>query len=803
MVKETLKNGLSVWARINLFWLLCMLIIRVFFYFEVHSRIEVDASQFLGIMKGFVFDFYLMCHIMTWLTIPFLALHSYFPETTRKVFMGLVFFYVVVATILTEYYCNLSMPLDHVILVYTPEEVKGTATSSAHVTAAPFLWFFGTVFLVLFIALFWRRLKPSVPFSLVMLLIAVVVTCCVRYKNTIRTERYYADHTSFCLAVNQPSYSYIKITDHIRDAKKSFLDNGVASPKVLQAAQRYQKLHPELDFTNLEYPFYRKANDPDVLGGFLNPTDDGLPPNFVFIIVESLGQRLTGVENPTVSFTPFIDSLKPQSLYWPHCLSTSERTFGVLPSIFASAPYGKYGFCVTYKPMPNHKSLLRDLKDNGYGSSYYYGGVHAFDRFDGFLKANKMDYIYVPDIQNIDTAIYKYLNDFHRWGLDDRETLRQVAQRKSAEPSPRPNIDIIMTLTTHEPFFFKDVEAYEKRVEEMVKQHPEMSDKERTNITKNLNIFACFLYMDDCVRELMAYYQSLPEYRNTVFFITGDHRMGPLGFGNALAKYNVPLLVYSPLLTQPHQMNAVVSHLDITPTINAYLSANYDYHISSDCHWMGTSIDTSVAYRNTHKQAFMLNNRDVVDYVNGDLVLSNNRLFRLAEDFTTDALDDAPKLEQLKAELADFQTVSCYAVQNDRLNYMDNAPELVKVYEMAQELQLGPQDEYGKFFEPYEFVDTYEDVFVDMVFDLQSLDTTKVLPLVVVELGKYYMSLRLRSSDDVPLNTGNEERFRYHLSIPLQEDSRGKVMKIYLYNKSGASMRYGNIKVQVYGARKS
>lgn len=803
MNKETLKKGLCQWVKINLFWLLSMLIIRMFFYFQVHSRIEIDVSQFVGIMKGYLFDFYLMCHLMTWFTIPFLVLYKFFPKTTGKIFMGFVFFYVVVAALLTEYYCNLSMPLDHVILVYTPEEVMGTASSSASITAAPFLWFFGTVGLVVLLALLWRKVRTCFVFSALVMLMAVVVVCCVRYKKIIRSEKYYKDHSSFCLAVNQPSYSYIKLTDHIRDARKSLVDDGEVSPEVLAASQRFQKLHPEFEYLDPKYPFFRKANDPDVLGSFVEKTDDGLPPNFVFLIIESLGQRLTGVNQPTISFTPFIDSLKQNGLYWQNCLSTSERTFGVLPSIFASAPYGKYGFCVTYMPMPNHRSLLRDLKDNGYETSYYYGGVHAFDRFDGFLKANKMDYIYVPDIQNIDSVTYQYLNDAHRWGLDDRETFKAVEERKTSHPSSRPNIDIVMSLTTHEPFYFGDVKEYEKRVESMVEKHPGMSEKEKNNIMKNLNIFACYLYMDDCVRELMAFYQTLPDYKNTIFVITGDHRMGPLLVNGPLSKYNVPLLFYSPLITQPRQMNAVVSHLDITPSINAYLSANYDYHIGENCHWMNTSLDTLATYRNTHKQAFMLNNRDVVDYVNGNYVLSNNRLFILAENFSWDFVDNAEKHSQLKSELADFNTVSHYAVQYDYLQPMEKTVELIRVFESRTRNELGPNNEFGYLFDAFELTDNYEDVFVDISLDLQSMDTTKTLPFVVARLDPYYMSLKLTSSDDVSLNTGKEEHYHYHLSVPMQEDCQGKSLRIYLYNKSGGAMRYENVKIQVSGARKS
>ena len=130
--------------------------------------------------------------------------------------------------------------------------------------------------------------------------------------------------------------------------------------------------------------------------------------------------------------------------------------------------------------------------------------------------------------------------------------------------------------------------------------------------------------MDECVRNLIDAYKEMPGYENTIFVITGDHRMGMLTTGNVLRSFNVPLLIYSPLLKEDRQMKAVVSHYDITPTINAYLSNNYNYNVDEFCHWVGTSLDTSVNFSSKIKQAFMLNNRDVIDYINGEYFLCRN-----------------------------------------------------------------------------------------------------------------------------------------------------------------------------------
>lgn len=763
-----LKEALSQWLKLCLFLLVGMLVVRLFFYLQVHFRIEVESSQFVNIAKGSVFDFYLACHAATWLLVPFLLLHRFFPKTALRLGVGLVFAYVVVAALLTEYFCNIYMPLDHVVLVYSPSELRGTATSSASVTAAPILWFLGTVAAVVLVWLALRKLKPGWVVATALLVVALVVAVAIPYRRVVREERYFQDHATFCLAVNQPSYSYIKITDYLRKAK-----------------------HPEeansIPVDEASYPFLRKADDPDVLGSFFEPTSDSLPPNFVFIIVESLGQRLTGVDRPEMSFTPFIDSLKREGLYWEHCLSTSERTFGVLPSVFASAPYGKYGFYMSTIPMPNHNSLLRDMKRNGYETRYYYGAADEFGRFDIFLKANKLDYIFFPGAEQLDSTHFEKLNEVQRWGIDDRETVACVKENLQRHPSPRPRTDIIMTLTTHEPFFFDDIEPYEKRVKDMLKAHPELSKIERRNIKRKSNIYACFLYMDDCVRDLMDFYSTLPEYENTVFVITGDHRMGPLRFKNPLSQFTVPLLVYSPLLKQPRSMEAVVSHLDITPTVNAWLHGNYDYEINEYCHWMGTSIDTALAYENTHRQAFMLNNRDVVDYIHGDYMLSNNRLYRIDEELLSHPLDDDSLLNRMKLELDTFNTLSQFAVMNDHLMPVLFETEVLCDYVRDEQRVLDSEMLFGSLFEPMTMVTDRADLMLDIVFDYQSPDAGQQLPVVGVEMGSYLMMLPLDADDG---------HFHRHVSI-LNEESKDKLLKVYLFNPHKATIKYGNIKINV------
>ena len=667
------KLGIGEWVHLNLLLLICMVAMRPLFFLEVFFRLGLEWRQLLTVLSGSLFDLLLVSRIFTFGLIPFLLVFYFFPKTAKGIFKGLILLYAVISALLAEYYCNLTMPLDHVILVYSVEELKTTVfASSSSLSWSQVLWFVIYVGLAILLVAKRRPERASSPQSRATLwewrslwvAELFIILVFIPYKRIIRNEKIYSNRSDFCLAVNQPSYSYVKITDYWRNesGRQGEEDHSLSTDQI----SAYQAVHPEFEYDHPGYPLYRKATDPDVLGPFFERTSDGLPPNLVFIIVESLGRRLTGVTDPQLSFTPFIDSLADTGLFWPNCFSTSERTFGVLSSMFASAPHGRYGFTAA-QPMPRHHSLMLDLEQNGYTTSFFYGGNPEFDHFDRFMEVNRVDDIMIPERLVSDSSQYHLLADNYRWGLDDDQLFDFAIRYKTSQPDRRPHADIYLTLSSHEPFWVDSIEHYEQLVREMVEQMPDLDKKERDNVLRNLNIYACFLYVDRSIRHLLDYYASQPEFVNTVFVITGDHRMGPVPTGISLRSYNVPLVVWSPLLKRPKTMGAVVSHLDVTPSLNAWLNAQYDYAIDDHCHWLGTSLDTVSEYRNTRKLSFMRNNRDVIDYFSDNYFINKNALILMDSSIIGFSVDNAMLLRQYQEELDNFEAVSRFVVQHDVL----------------------------------------------------------------------------------------------------------------------------------------
>lgn len=817
MSNDRIKQALSQWVRMVTMLLLCMVAMRPIFFLEVFFRVGLAPIHFFTILSGAIFDLLLVCRISVYGLIPFVLWYKFSPKTARGVFIGLTVLYVAINALLAEYYCNLTMPLDHVILVYTPEELKTTVFSSASVSLAQVFWFVWQVGVPLGMMWWWLRKDRQWPLWLngIVLGIALLTALFVRYPKMIRKESLYPAHYDFCLAVNQPSYSYVKITDFIQETQQHTHAEDDEELKALTTA--YHAAHPEFQYDHPGYPFYRVANDPDVMGPFLNVTSDGLPPNVVFIIVESLGRRLTGVTYPEVSVTPFIDSLATESLFWPNCFSTSERTFGVLPSVFASAPHGRYGFSTALAPMARHHSLLLDMAQNGYFSSFYYGGDLSFDRNDFFMKTNHVDDLFMAQRSVDDSTQYRLLAENYRWGLDDDQLFQcAIAQKQADTVVHRPFLDIYQTLSSHEPFVVDDIAFYEDQVRQMVAQSTEITEEECNNIMRNLNIYACFLYTDQSVKHLFSYYASRPDFQNTIFVITGDHRMGPVPTGIALRKYNVPLVVYSPLLKRPKTMNAVVSHLDITPSFNAYLSANYDYKIQDHCHWLGTSFDTTSAFQSTRKVAFMLNNRDVVDYMSGTDFLSSGKLIDLDPMFFGRPSTDEQRRQALVDELEVFDKLSRYVVQNDvliprdantvlyntSLDFENHTLEVFDKYTVRDKGCLSLDEEYLWLCSQIAVRPVYQSIQVEVSFDVKNNDTAKTLPFLVGEFSSERRQFSLESAMGESLNSGQWEH--YHMRWTMKNAGNAiESLKLYLWNAEHTEYLLDNLIITVEAEKAS
>lgn len=813
-IKLCIKEIVQQFAFMSVLFFIATFLLRIFSFFQIKSQVIIDLP-FFEYMVGYIYDTLMITLICSIIMVPFIIGYCLSKKVTKTVFSVLIMLYTITNIILIEYLCIMQTPLDQIVYTYSIEETGNIITSSVKIQ-------FGTIIftlvslgssLALCIMAFKKRAWFGIKTSCVIVL-AILLCNFINRNCIIESEKFYNTHINFLFSTNQQAYAYNKISTY----KKSLRKDNITNSDIMSAIKTHSLLFPQQTYTNINYPFTRLANDPDVLGSFITKTSDSLPPNIVFLIIEGFGRNLTGIDESTISFTPFIDSLATNGLFWPNCVSTAERTFGVLPAIMISAPYGEHAFGNKWNPFPRHNSILKDFSLNGYKTSFFSGGSSSFREQNDLLIANKVEYIMQPQLDTA-SANYKELSEHHRWGLDDAETFAQAINYKKSS-THRPFIDIYLTLTTHEPFKCPNESYYYNMVDEMVEKHNFKNKVEKERIVKNKNIFACFLYTDNCVRNLIAEYKKLGLLNNTLFVICGDHRMCPLNNGNPIRKYHIPLIIYSPLIKEPREMRGVVSHLDIAPSINSYLKNNYAYKTSNECQWVGQSFDTTTQFRCNKKHLFMLNNRDIVEFLCDTFYIADNRLFRVYDNLVTKQIENDSLLTKMKSLLESEKLLYKHVVQHDYLTptQTHQSPINTQKYDFDKNTLLNVEtkeineNKVGYVAKTTEFTPLckyfnidkkYYDIQLDIKFDYKYVSNSQKPSLFIFTIKNNNEHIIYHKVPIAPSNIKSDSTMNtfVHRGILMlnNRDIANCKTEIYIWNNTKNELIFDNVSVEIQG----
>ena len=422
--------------------------------------------------------------------------------------------------------------------------------------------------------------------------------------------------------------------------------------KLKQFAEEF----PEWHTADTLFPYLRYDTTPDRLSPFFSLKKE--KPDIVIIICESLGRGISGDDAWSGSFTPFLDSVANHSLYWENCVSTAMRSFGILPALLGSLPNGNTGF--QFGNMPAHESLVSLLKRNGYTTNMFYAGYYEFDNVKAFMERQGIGY-FAPYYEEYKASGFReeYAND---WGYADGLMFRKSLDWLSSEGSS-PRLDIYVTLSAHNDL---DIPGNGKYIDAARTINNRLDQFHRKNNNLLLGFLSSFVYTDDALRQFFNQYRKLPGYENTIFIITGDHYIPNFGIPCRLSLYNVPLIVWSPLLKEPRKFESLVSVTDVTPSLWSMLSSEYDLKKSGYVSWITGGLDTAVNFRSTKKLLLMQDNRDSREFIYNNYFFSYDSVYTI-----TDKLRLEPATSDITEFVADkyrlFSSVGNYVYNMNRL----------------------------------------------------------------------------------------------------------------------------------------
>lgn len=601
----------------------------------------IDMVSFLKILPVLFVPFLAFCVGVTSSTSRYLA---------YGVGGGII---IVLYSILIKYFITALVPLGADLFAYSVGDIRTIVTTGATIDA------FTVGLLILPVALFWASLawvrarSPVRPGYAVIMLVAGVVlhgtTLAVPTSTAFETEFSSSLASNKMMVFAGESYDYVVHAATVGTAQGLRLST---KPPV----------SPGFTYVDPEYPFLRSDATPDVLGEFfnLNPTR---PPNVVFLLVEGLGKAFSGPNAYLGSFTPFLDELGAKSLYWENFLSSQGRTFAVLPSVFASLPYGEQGFNAFGEDMPKHHSLLSVLKHNGYRTKFYSGSDQAFDLDHQrlFIARQRVDVVVTE--QDFDARYSKRPDT--GWGYPDKELMRKVLEVERRD-FREPYVSVVQTMSMHSPFLVPDQDSYANLFEERMSQLG-LDDAAKHRHRADEKIYTTILYADDAVRFFFDEYQKLPAYGNTIFILTGDHRLPEIPMSTKIDRFHVPLIIFSPLLKRSAHFESISSHLDITPSLLAFLRTRFRLRTPSTVSWVGSGLDTDPSFRNIHAYPLKHTKNNLIDFISGMSFIDQDVLFTVGRYMDLEPTQNDREKNRLMAEFDEYQSRNNQFIRDRKL----------------------------------------------------------------------------------------------------------------------------------------
>lgn len=316
---------------------------------------------------------------------------------------------------------------------------------------------------------------------------------------------------------------------------------------------------------------------------------DGLGKlNVVVVSSESFGAEFSKLHGSKKDWTPNFDAYARHGIWFSNTYASGTRTVRGLEAITASFP-----------PIPTVSILRRPgnqgiatwgsvMHELGYQTSFLYGGFGYFDDMSTFFEGNGFE---VLDR----TSISRQVRFENVWGVSD-EDLFDLAMRHFGVQyaSGKPFFSIVMTTSNHKPFTFRPgLEGIGV---------PEQGGGRKAGVK----------YADYALGRFLREAAKQPWFDDTVFVVVADH--GARAYGKAevpLQTYEIPLMIYAPKHIAPHQVDTLMTQIDIAPTVLGLLGLPYEAPFFG--------VDVLHAAANEERIALFSHNHDVA-ILRGDVL---------------------------------------------------------------------------------------------------------------------------------------------------------------------------------------
>jgi len=307
------------------------------------------------------------------------------------------------------------------------------------------------------------------------------------------------------------------------------------------------------------YPFFPQSTADALFNEFLTVNKDSTEkvfttdrPNIVLVFLESWTADVVECIGGEKGVAPKYGTLAEEGLLFSNFYSTGYRTEQGLLSMLSAFPAQPKGTVMyswgKFDKLPN---IYRELKDNGYSTSFYYGGRLQFDNVEAYLHSAGVDRM----VGENDFPIKKRTV----WGAYDEEIFNlHLTEMKTLK---QPFFSVLGTISTHE--------WWDSNVNQLF-HHPgedQLNDKFRNTVH----------YADSCLFDYIKRAQKESWYNNTIFILVADHgsKFPKQRHNFEVARHHIPMLITGGALKSEYRGKVddrVASHTDLAATILGQLN---------------------------------------------------------------------------------------------------------------------------------------------------------------------------------------------------------------------------------------
>jgi len=264
-------------------------------------------------------------------------------------------------------------------------------------------------------------------------------------------------------------------------------------------------------------------------------------PNIILFILESFSQNAWYA-------MPNLQRLAGEGIYFSRVAASSFRTDRGVVAVMSGYPGQPTSSLMVQPAKSQHLPQLgKDLSAEGYRLKFWYGGDEDFTNMRSYLISGGF-------LDRVNDHSFPVSQRLSKWGVHDHILFREAAQEICHRPQgDAPTLDVILSLSSHEPFEVPAIRRYEDIY---------------------LNSVA---YTDSCIGAFADSLRLTDAWDNTLLVFVADHGFPHPGTVQNFEpkRYSIPVVWAGGAVKAPQEIPVLCSQIDLVPTLLAQMDIDH------------------------------------------------------------------------------------------------------------------------------------------------------------------------------------------------------------------------------------